>query len=804
MIIKSHNIFRGTFCVLLGSLFFLTSLHSQNTTPETELINRFNRYRSQYIQEKLYVHTDKDSYVSREICWFRMYYVDAFYNRPASISHIAYLEVLDKNNHPLLQQKVSLKPGESNGSFIIPINMPSGVYRLRAYTSWMKNFSPEYYFEKPIRIVNPRNLQPDSILSKNKLYDIQFFPEGGNMIQNIETKVAFRVTDVYGRGLDFEAILLNSKADTVLRFRPLHMGLGNFLFTPSADQHYTAIFRFPNGEKVSKDLPASLASGYVMNLTKTTEGKLAIKITSSPDLESRENYLFVHGSHSFLPIVSEKPDNHRSMILIDPENLEDGISRITLFNYAGQPMCERLYFKYSKKNLVITASVDPEYKTREKINLNLEIKDEEARSVDADMSMAVYRLDSLENGESTDIRNYLYLTAELGSIESPAFYFSEPLKSRESDMDNLMMTQGWRRFIWNNPGETKQLPIVFSPEHNGHIILGKLVDNNTGYPVPDMNVYLSTPSTRTQFRATTSDMGGLFTFELPGFYGSQELILQTNPDEDSTCHAEIMNPFSDKYSERKLPEFIIPTDKTVILDQSIAEQVQFAFNDSRLNQFNLQPVDTNSFYVQPDESYLLDNYTRFQTMEEVMREYVVSSNVTMKRDKFQLYLVNKAEGSYFKYAPLILIDGIPFFDANEFFQQDPLKIKRLDLLSKQYALGNQYFNGVLNATTYNGDLNGIKLNTRATVLDYPGIPEQREFYSPVYETEEQVNSPIPDFRTLLYWSPYLTSEIHDKKSISFYASDQPGKYAIVIMGLTNNGEPGSRVVHFTVTKRSAD
>jgi hypothetical protein len=804
MIIKSHNIFRSTFCVLFESLFFLASLYSQNTTPEKELINEFNQYRSRYMQEKLFVHTDKDSYVSREICWFRMYYVDAFYNRPASISHIAYIEILDKNNHPLLQQKVSLKPVESNGSFIIPINISSGVYRLRAYTSWMKNFSPEYYFEKSIRIVNPRNLQPDSILSKIKQYDIQFFPEGGNMVQNIETKVAFRVTDVYGRGLDFEATLLNSKADTILRFHPLHKGLGNFIFTPSENQQYTAIFRFPDGEKMRKDLPASFASGYVMNLSKTTEGKLAINITSSPDLESREYYLFVHGSHSFLPVVSEKQDNHQSIILIDPEILEDGISRITLFNYAGQPLCERLYFKYPKKNLVLTASVDPEYKTREKIILNLGVTDQSGTPTDADMSMAVYRLDSLENGEATDIRNYLYLTADLGSIESPGFYFSEPLKSRESDMDNLMMTQGWRRFIWNNPAERKQLPIVFSPEHNGHIILGKLVDNNTGYPVPDINVYLSIPSTRTQFRVTTSETGGLFTFELPGFYGSQELILQINPDEDSSCHAEIMNPFSDKYSERRLPEYIIPADKTVILDQSIAEQVQYAFNGGRSNQFNLQSVDTNSFYVQPDETYLLDNYTRFQTMEEVMREYVVSSNVTMKRDKFQLHLVNKAEGSYFKYAPLILIDGIPFFDANEFFQQDPLKIKRLDLLSKQYALGNQYFNGVLNATTYNGDLNGIKLNTRATVMDYPGIPEQREFYSPSFETEEQINSPIPDFRTLLYWSPNLTSAIHDKKTISFYTSDQPGKYAIVIMGLTNDGQPGSRVIHFTVNKRSQD
>jgi hypothetical protein len=214
----------------------------------------------------------------------------------------------------------------------------------------------------------------------------------------------------------------------------------------------------------------------------------------------------------------------------------------------------------------------------------------------------------------------------------------------------------------------------------------------------------------------------------------------------------------------------------------------------------MQHMDTNSFYVVPDEKYMLDDYTRFITMEEVIREYVKSSNVVKRRDKFQLYLFDLPHDRFFEQEPLILIDGVPFFDTDEFFQQDPKKIKRLDLINREYALGDQVFNGIINATTYQGDLSGIQINNHATVLDYPGIPEQRKFFTPEYETEKQISSHHPDFRTLLYWSPEIKSGVDGKNIISFYTSDLPGNYAVIVQGLSENGIPGSQLLLFNVKK----
>ncbi|HZZ74614.1 MAG TPA: hypothetical protein VFE04_01755, partial [Puia sp.] len=456
---------RFLFLFLTAYTSFITYAFTQDNPQEKMIQAAFDEYRSQFIQEKLFVHTDKDTYISREICWFRIYYTDAFYNKPASVSKMAYVEVLDKNNLPVIQQKVSLKQGESNGSMIIPVNIPSGTYRFRAYTSWMRNFSPDYYFEKNIWIINPQNLQAEPAASKtNQRYDIQFFPEGGNLVQQLESKVGFRITDAFGKGLPCEGALISSSGDTVLHFRPLAMGLGNFVFIPARGESYKAIIHFQQGNQVVKELPEAYPDGFVLNTLRVNETQINVRVKSSVGLDGQDVYLFVHGSHQSLPAKKQKLLNRETVFTIKPEELEDGISRITLFDKSGQPVCERLYFKYPEKKMQINVLTNPEYNLRSKINLNLSVADKAGNSLPADISVAVYRLDSLHEPDELNIFNYTYLISELGPVEHPSYYFADNGTDRYAEMDNLMLTHGWRRFIWRDMLAQKPYPISFAPE----------------------------------------------------------------------------------------------------------------------------------------------------------------------------------------------------------------------------------------------------------------------------------------------------------------------------------------------------
>ncbi|HEX8376739.1 MAG TPA: hypothetical protein VF602_02900, partial [Pedobacter sp.] len=96
------------------------------------------------------------------------------------------------------------------------------------------------------------------------------------------------------------------------------------------------------------------------------------------------------------------------------------------------------------------------------------------------------------------------------------------------------------------------------------------------------------------------------------------------------------------------------------------------------------------------------------------------------------------------------------------------------------------------------DIMDLKINSHATVLDYEGLQLRREFYSPMYDGDN-AKSTVPDLRNTLYWLPSQTTDQKGLSSISFYTSDQPGKYKVLIQGLSDNSRLGSKV--FTIEVR---
>ena len=123
---------------------------AQDGLPSIE--KQFASYQEKNLQEKIFVHTDKSFYLAGEIVWFKIYNVDGKSHKPLDISKVAYLEILDKENNAIIQTKVRLKEGSGDGSVYLPVSVAPGNYILRAYTRWMKNFDPEFYFEKPVTI----------------------------------------------------------------------------------------------------------------------------------------------------------------------------------------------------------------------------------------------------------------------------------------------------------------------------------------------------------------------------------------------------------------------------------------------------------------------------------------------------------------------------------------------------------------------------------------------------------------------------------------------------------------------------
>jgi hypothetical protein len=124
------------------------------------LQNNFAAYQKINLHEKIYVHTNKNVYLTGEILWFKIYNTDGSTNKMLDVSKVVYVELLDNKHNAVLQAKIAMSQGTGNGSFYIPFSLSNGNYQLRAYTNWMKNFEADYFFEKQVTIINPVKSSP--------------------------------------------------------------------------------------------------------------------------------------------------------------------------------------------------------------------------------------------------------------------------------------------------------------------------------------------------------------------------------------------------------------------------------------------------------------------------------------------------------------------------------------------------------------------------------------------------------------------------------------------------------------------
>lgn len=789
--------------VLILAFLQLFTMATNAQDAFTVIPERFKQYNSNHQQEKLYVHTDKNFYLAGELLWFKIYNVDGARYQPVNLSKIAYVEILDRENKPVMQAKIALTKGKGNGSFYLPVSVNSGNYKLRAYTNWMKNFSAANYFEKPVTIVNTlKTLSPAAADTTAKQIHAAFFPEGGNLVKEVTSKVAFKVTDAFGKGIDCKGIVLSDRNDTLVSFQSFKFGMGHFMFTPAGTQAYKAVLTLPDGRSITQLLPAAYEQGYVMHLEEDASNVIKVTVTGKA-VSAQQIFLFAHSRQVMQVAEKQTFANGSVSFSIDKNKLADGITTITVFNEQQQPVCERLYFKKPAQVLSVTASSNaPRYGNRKRVALSVNTKHNNAQNgVAADLSLAVYRLDSLQTVDPNSLPGYLWLTSELaGNIESPAYYFSATGDDKKEATENLILVHGWRKFNWDLVLNDNRQAFEYAPEFDGHIITGQVKHNTNAVAQGAIDAFLSIPGIQLQFYNTRTNKEGRFYFDVRDYYGQNEIIVQTDGP-DSNYRVDILNPFSEKYNDQTLPAFSLPSASQYTLnEQSIGMQVHNTYEQDKLSRFAVPAIDTFPFYGKPYRVYKLDDYTRFTTMEEVLREYVPEVAIRRWGGQLHLKVFDFEIRDFYPSDPLILLDGVKV-DNRILLNYDPLKVNKLEVITNKFIKGEFIYQGIVNFTTYHGDMQDLKLDSRAVILDYEGLQLKREFYSPVYKTEQQALSRLPDFRNLLFWSPNVQTDGSGQTTVEFYTSDMKGKYVAVLQGMDEAGFAGSYYFTFDVNDK---
>src|SRR5664279_4255692 len=232
------------FVLTLIILTFLFSAHAQSYSPQQiELAERLQTLAKKSAHEIAYIQTSKDIYETGEDLWFKVYLLDAQYLIPSRQSKTLYLQLLNESTKKAVwQEKYEIQDGFANGRVYLDSNLPEGVYLLAAYTA--NSFfgdTTEFYAIRRIKVVTDITTWKETLTIPvpDKVNTLQFttFPEGGNLVSGIPSKVAYKAVNINGEPVDIKGTLFEDTTP-IVEFKSIHAGMGSFIFTPDNNKKY--------------------------------------------------------------------------------------------------------------------------------------------------------------------------------------------------------------------------------------------------------------------------------------------------------------------------------------------------------------------------------------------------------------------------------------------------------------------------------------------------------------------------------------------------------------------------------------
>src|SRR6476620_11123048 len=190
-----------------GFFFFLLILFTGSfSAVEGQYDSVLNILDTRFPQEKLYLHFDKSYYNPGETIWFKTYIFSA--NMPSLISKTVYADLIDEKGKVIDRKIAPVAMSSAAASFDLPTNLSASTVYVRAYTDWMLNFDSSFIYTKAIPVIQEKPVAPKKMAPKNFL---QFFPESGDLVEGVESRVAFKATDVHGLPYNVSGEVVDSK-----------------------------------------------------------------------------------------------------------------------------------------------------------------------------------------------------------------------------------------------------------------------------------------------------------------------------------------------------------------------------------------------------------------------------------------------------------------------------------------------------------------------------------------------------------------------------------------------------------------
>jgi hypothetical protein len=815
---------KSTFITTLILFAFVYSAKTQVTTDFSLKTLKNLKDWSSLTQEKAYLSFDKPYYLQGETMSFQAFLVDAVSHGVDSISAVLYVELLDATTNKLMDvQNLKIEKSRTHGIFETA-KIPAGEYLIHAYTRWMQNAPSDFNFYKKIAILDAQTT-PSVFEAKNGKSALQFFPEGGNLVDDLPSVVGFKAVNESGKSISIKGIVFNEKGDSIVAFQDDKMGMGRFSIKPSKSMKYIAKIKSEDGSVQEFNLPQVQPNGIVLTLDNSKED-LPIRIFAYLNMPSEQMpssfFMLAHvrGRAVFANKVSVTDKNMRTFKTVIPrEKLTDveGIVTFTVFDYKGIPLCERLFFhQNSQKRLDIAIKTDKvSYKKREEIKIEIEAKDKMGNAVASNLGFVATTNSVAPPQYFEHLLSYFLLRSDLkGHIESPSFYFQDTSKLAKKALDNLMLTQGWSRFTWQNIMKEKQDSILFLPEY---CVPVSGVVTRKGQPLKNSNllVTIKTATEPSRMSFVKTDEKGFFIVQNVPFADTARVMVKVA---DFSKNYEVA--FTKMESTPSVFGGIFYAEKPTENIQQYLTNAQNALNisntlkdkDILLKEVEIKAqkkapkADTRNMTYRADKSLnmadaesfggtILD-YLRFQNYEFVETE----------NGDIRFLPLTKSIGR--NTTPMVLVDGQTQEDVNILRSIMVMDVEKVDISRTGSGFGRTinsdvYYEGVISVLTKAGNpnyafspFNDPRYKDNPSTL-VKGFAVQKQTYTPDYSVPKPEHD-LPDLRNVLHWSPTLKTDENGKTTFRFFSSDNVGTMRIFVEGIDAQGRMGVKEILFDV------
>ena len=824
----------------ISCLLFLSMIPPEEKPVYEKINDQLIAWSGQHIQERSYIHTDKPFYLAGEDIWFKAYLMIGPYQTPDTMSAVLYVELIDQQGNLVARKNVHIREGLGYGDFHLAPTLIPGKFMIRAYTHYMQNYDQAYYFRKGVSILPA--FQYDAEVERNSRKAIKemnenpeaspvrlgFYPEGGDLMEGLQSKVAFRINDTSGKGLEAEGVIKNSKGEEVTRFKTRKFGMGYFLLTPVPDEVYAATILYGN-KPYTFPLPQAKKQGYVLHINKTGD-KVYCWVRNNMGVSM--NNSFVIGHYRGFPFITVKGSAGQEFLyaLVSVKEIPSGIMCFTFFDSLGIPRCERLVYNENPgENVKYSMESDKNnYGKREKTTFRIHCTNLNGIPVLTNLSLSVTNTSIINPDDNrSSILSYFDLESDLpGTIESPGYYFNPENPDRLGVLDELLLTQGWRRFTWQEVMEEHPGQPEFSAER-GFDISGRLVDFYNPAKIQPGFARIFIFKNKLYYQEVKTDDKGSFQFNGLDINDSTQVVMQAWRIPPG---AKKMKPNKQPKTKNDLAIQVLPQSFPdvnlnlwpLFIEQPVSYSGYLGLNNIILSYDSAYHAHTimlkeltvrerkiihdpferpGKLYGNPSNRIVMDSIpvsSQSLRLFDIVRKYVPNILIRGAPPDLQILMRGPVslQGSN---EPLILLDGVPV-ESDFMYDYPSSEIAFIDILktSATSMYGGITGNGVIAFYTKSQAVHYAD-EGRKGIINFVrnGYAIAREFYTPDYDTGESKLS-RPDYRRTLYWNPSLTTNDHGDIQFSFYTSDETANYRVDVQGMTYSGIPVVREYYFSV------